>query len=418
MFRYTLVVLLLVSGQAMATPLQQDDIKDALAHAEVLYYEARFQDAIQLLSRIDTVLKPDGNRLSDKTNVKLQLALAHIGLNEITDAKQFLRELYALDPERRLDPLEFSPKVIALANEAKVEEDQNRCQRIYADAQKQLEYGNVPALVTFIKSEKKSCPSLQGLEPNAAELVYKTGLDAYKRGDYVGARKQFQSALQLSPKHEMASQYMELVDGKLQMGVERLFLDWQKRFDAHEFDLAAADYNQLKGRDNSETGALVNQIRGEYTNALSAQIDRWKLACSSGDSVRMGVIRNYVSQMLPEDNFATDLQAQMTCTASPTSCLRIDHQLAMTRLTTRVNPDINPALRSTALRTEQRVKVGVHIDLKGNVSVTDVQGSNPAINEAIKNAVLRWRFTPAVDGNGARCVDTEIPFVIHGSNPQ
>src|SRR5437016_14096839 len=114
MFRNLLVVFLLVSGQAMATSFQQqDDIKDALAHAEVLYYEARFQDAIQVLSRIDNVLSPQENRLPDKTNVKLQLALAHIGLNELSDAKQFLRELYAMDPARRLDPLEFSPNVIA-----------------------------------------------------------------------------------------------------------------------------------------------------------------------------------------------------------------------------------------------------------------------------------------------------------------
>src|SRR5258706_6758403 len=124
MVRNLLVVFLLVSGQAMATPVQQqDDIKDALAHAEVLYFEARFQDAIQVLSRIDTVLSPEEKRVPEKTNVKLQLALAHIGLNELSDAKQFLRELFALDPDRRLDPLEFSPKVIALANEAKVEEN-------------------------------------------------------------------------------------------------------------------------------------------------------------------------------------------------------------------------------------------------------------------------------------------------------
>src|SRR5262249_60777045 len=115
---------------------------------------------IHLLARIDAALRPEDHRLTEKTNVKLQLALAHIGLNELNDAKQFLRELYALDPNRRLDPLEFSPKVIALANEARVEEGQNRCQRIYGDAQKHLESENVTALLTLIRAEKAECTAL------------------------------------------------------------------------------------------------------------------------------------------------------------------------------------------------------------------------------------------------------------------
>src|SRR5262249_8166671 len=211
--------------------------------------------------------------------------------------------------------------------------------------------------------------------------------------------------------------YMELVDGKLQMGVERLFIDWQKRFDAHEFDVAAADYRQLMTHDASESGALVNQVRDEYRNALTTQVDRWKLACTSGDAARMDTIRAYVTQMLPDANFGADLQAAMTCTGADktTDCLRIDHQLAMTRITSRVNPDINSVVRATALRSEQRVRVAIHIDQKGNVSVGSVQGSNPAVNEAVRSAVARWKFSPAMDENGPRCVDTEIPFVIHGA---
>jgi hypothetical protein len=33
-------------------------------------------------------------------------------------------------------------------------------------------------------------------------------------------------------------------------------------------------------------------------------------------------------------------------------------------------------------------------------------------NNAVKSAVDRWKFSPAMDASGARCVDTEIPMVI------
>src|SRR5207237_2102123 len=99
----------------------QDDFKDALAHAEALYYEARFNDSIQLLMRIDDQLGQNSSRRQEKAATKLQLALSHIGLNDIDKAKAFLRELFDVDPDYPLDPQEFSPKVVALAVDAKKE---------------------------------------------------------------------------------------------------------------------------------------------------------------------------------------------------------------------------------------------------------------------------------------------------------
>ena len=152
MFRQVLVVFLLLSGQSLAMPLPQDDIADSLAHAEALYYEARFNESIQLLARIDDVLRPQTGRLKDKVAVKLQLALAHIGLDQSTKARALLRELYALDADYRLDTLAFSPKVLALASEAKAEEDKNRCRRLRADAQALLVTGNAKELLKLISS--------------------------------------------------------------------------------------------------------------------------------------------------------------------------------------------------------------------------------------------------------------------------
>ena len=38
--------------QSVAQPPAQDEIKDGLAHAEALYYGARFSESIALLTRI------------------------------------------------------------------------------------------------------------------------------------------------------------------------------------------------------------------------------------------------------------------------------------------------------------------------------------------------------------------------------
>ena len=34
------------------------------------------------------------------------------------------------------------------------------------------------------------------------------------------------------------------------------------------------------------------------------------------------------------------------------------------------------------------------------------------LNAAVRNAVVAWKFTPIRDNTGARCVETEIPFLI------
>jgi hypothetical protein len=56
--------------------------------------------------------------------------------------------------------------------------------------------------------------------------------------------------------------------------------------------------------------------------------------------------------------------------------------------------------------------VKTRIDEGGNVTVKDSQGSNPSVNAAVTAAVERWKFTPIIDQNGTRCVDTEIPIVL------
>src|SRR5688572_13907358 len=128
MMRSVCAFLLLVLLSPIARSAPADEVSDGLARAQALYYEARFTESVQLLLRVDELLKNQPNRIQEKTTVKLQLALANVGLNDSAKAKAFLRELYALDPDYALDTQQFSPKVMGLASQAKTEQDEIRCQ--------------------------------------------------------------------------------------------------------------------------------------------------------------------------------------------------------------------------------------------------------------------------------------------------
>src|SRR5215831_6494588 len=108
MFHSIFVVFL--SIQTVGPSPAPEGFKDAIAHAEALYYEARFKDSIQLLTRIDDQLRGNAGFVEERATTKLQLALSNIGLNDMDKAKVFLRELYQVDPEYVLDPQQFSPK--------------------------------------------------------------------------------------------------------------------------------------------------------------------------------------------------------------------------------------------------------------------------------------------------------------------
>src|SRR4030095_7172737 len=202
MFPYLLALFVTLQS---ATQPASDEIKDGLLRAEQLYYEAKFVESIQLLARVNDALVSRPDRLQDKIATKLQLALSNIALNDTASAKTFLTELFALDPEYVLDPKQFSPKVVALANDAKNEQNKMRCEMAVQDARRSLAASDAGTLMNIHKGMRPKCAGLADVEPDAAELLYKTGLTSYKQGDFSSALKSFRSAQKLSPKHELAA---------------------------------------------------------------------------------------------------------------------------------------------------------------------------------------------------------------------
>ena len=448
MFGYVVTLLMLVQS---ANPIAaKDDIKANLDRAEDLYFEAKFNDSIQLLLRVNEELQSKPDRLSDKVNTKLQLALAHIGLNDTEKAKSYLIEMYTLDPNTILDSQKISPKVITLAGDAKTAMTRMRCQAIGDDARNSLKTGNAAALRKLLVSPDSKCIDMVATGPEAADVLYRTGMDAYKNSDYPDALQNFQAALKFSPKHELAAQFVELAQGRIQVAEDRALIQWQKNWDAHNMKDAAVQFRLISSFNDNKSSQAVRQVSDQYRKELTSLVDSWNRTCSTGNMDAMNDIRSQITELLPDPNFGEDIRATMkpcnppalkadspsnrqvnavagasaglrqetksdvkTAMLNPANqCLQIDYRVALQRLKTRVEPEIPREARPYIQSNSMTVRVKIRVDALGNVISSETPGGNPMFNIAVKNAIDRWKFSPAMDASGARCVDTEIPMVI------
>ena len=211
---------LLTLFQSAPPSTAPDEVNDALAHAQVLYETAHFDEAITLLMRIDNVLKPQPGRLKEKVQTKLQLALNSIGVNDTVKARALFMALYALAPDYVLDSEGFSPKILAIAADARTEQDKVWCFDAQTNARTYLDGGQMTAFLNLMESAGMKCSVLGEMAPEAAEIFYRSGLASYKRGEFSDALSSFQTALTLSPEHDMARQYAQLAREQLQLAAE------------------------------------------------------------------------------------------------------------------------------------------------------------------------------------------------------
>jgi hypothetical protein len=395
-----------------ASAASADDPSEMLARAEALYYEAEFAKSVELLTRADEILRPQAGHLEEKINVKMQLALAYMGLNDINRAKTNLVELYALDFDHRMDPQVFAPKVVKLAEEAKAEQNELRCQSILNDAQIQYAAGNTDNLAKVIGAGQAKCPAVSALSAKAADLVFKEGLEIYKKSQMTEALQKFRTALALDPGHDLAAQYVDLTESKLEFTADRALLAWRKDFSAGEFALAASDYRELASLKSANE---IESIQTEYRRAMSSNLDSWNHACAADDTPSMERIRFQTSSMVPFPSFGEDILAKMK-TCVPVGCIQMESQSALTRLKTRVDPQFPPQVISRLKALPLTFYVKARIDVNGNVVSNEIRGGDIILYSAVRTAVDQWKFLPARTESGARCVDTDIPITIHLAN--
>jgi hypothetical protein len=412
MSRIVSLLLIIISISTVAHSAPADDPKEMLARAEALYYEADFAKSIELLLRADELLGQQSGQLQQKTDVKLQLALGFLGLNNRARAKQYLVELYALNSDHRIDPQMFSPKVIQLAEEAKAEQNEARCRNLLSEAQRQIGTGNADAVAKVIDGNQAKCSGLAALNSQVADLFYKEGLEAYRKTQMETAVQKFRAALHAEPKHELAAQYLDLTESKLEIAADRALLAWRKDFGSGDYALAARDYRELALRGS---GDAIGDVRTQYRQALSGLVDSWNRACASNDLDKMEDVRVRINSMLPEPTFAEDILAKIkTCT--PTGCVQMNSQLALARLRSRVDPQFTSFITSQLKASSVTVRIKARINENGDVTASEPQGGNPLLYPGIRAAIQKWKFSPTLIQGQARCVDTEIPLVINFSS--
>ena len=432
MFRSVIAIALIILSQQTAGAAWQsphEDVHEVLTSASALYFEAKFKESIDLLLPLDNKLQAENGPVPEKTGVKLQLALAYIGLNDASHAKSSFDELFTIDPDYSLNTDEYPPKVVTLAEEAKADQSKARTERMCDATRKLLESENAAGLADQILPMRSKCPDLGIFAFKAADVAYKKGVDAYKREQLADAIRQFRAALKLNPDHEFAAQYTELVQQKLRVSADRVFLEWRKNFDAGEYSSAASSYRQLQSLNvESSLAPMLDQTRSEYRQVLVAFADSWNRACQSGDASGMDTIRRHATELLPESSLGEDILGRMTCAPKPAlqagqgasapassssqGCVAMDFPLAMVRLKTRVDPVAPPVVYPLLRRGSLTVRVKTHIDETGKVTVLETRGENALLNEAVRGALERWKFSPAIVKNEARCVETEIPIAI------
>jgi tetratricopeptide (TPR) repeat protein len=403
----SLLVLGLLAAPRLA--VAADEVAETLARAEALYYEADFTKSIELLLHVDEMLRSQPGHLPEKTAVKLQLALAYIGLNESAEARNYFRALYEVDPEFSIDSQQFSPKVVQLAEQARQEQSEIRCRTLYEDVQRQLSTGKAESVLQSLVARRTKCPAVAALAAGVADLFFKEGLDAYRSGRLEIALRDFRSALQIEPKHELSAQYVELAESKLQLDADRTLIAWRKDFSAGDFAKASEDYRQLVARAGAET---IGQVRAEYRAELAGLVESWNRACAKNDVAAMDGLREKVIQILPDVSIGEDILAKMT-TCTPAGCVQMNTALVLARLRRRVDPEFSAHVINQVRQSSVTVHVKARINEKGDLVSSDMQGGNPILFGPVRAAVEQWKFSPVVIQGEPRCVDTEIPFVIN-----
>src|SRR5262245_948321 len=107
LFRISVAVILTGAMAAAQTVTTNPAIAAKVARAEAAYYEARFDDALAILEPLNSALEAEPNRIDERVTIKLRLALAYIGLNQLAEAKERFSELYELKPDFVLDRANF-----------------------------------------------------------------------------------------------------------------------------------------------------------------------------------------------------------------------------------------------------------------------------------------------------------------------
>jgi tetratricopeptide (TPR) repeat protein len=408
------VVAALGLGSSISTVRAQQDVSAELERAQSLYYGAEFLPSIDLLLDLEKRVGSDPKHSDARLKIALYLGLGYVGLNETEKAKAKFVEVCTLDSRYALSPLDFSRKVINLFQDAsKACIGNSPCDKFCGQVDGLIMKGDFATAQNLLKSNGQ-CPCASSARSALIQARFKAGQEFYEKDRFAESATEFAAVLALDETHELANEYLKLSQHRLDLNaVQQVFSEWRTSFDNRQYEKAATAYEKIKSSNVGGIAApLTTQIESEYQQALSRLVTSWKDACAGGDAATMDTIRIEASTVAPRPQLNREALAEMgQCQVrpAPRGCMRSDPMLAINRLTTRVNPMIDPALQRYVTRG---IRVAIQIDVAGNVTVIGTSNVNPRLADALKKAVEQWKFYPAIVNNEPRCVETELPITL------
>jgi len=96
--------------------------RNMLEEGRVLYERADFESAISVLNDAVAALRdglPGATESKDLIDALLLLGLANAGVGELDSARAAYKQVIVLDPSRRIDPVNYAPKIVALFDEVR-----------------------------------------------------------------------------------------------------------------------------------------------------------------------------------------------------------------------------------------------------------------------------------------------------------
>src|SRR5215467_11574407 len=114
MLRYGLTFWLVAALGPFSFLARQENIDAVLNRSEELYYEADYQESLDLLIALDKSIQPRLDNGAQRVRLKLQLALDYFALGDVNNAKADFVEICALDPNCSLDVVKYPPRVRSL----------------------------------------------------------------------------------------------------------------------------------------------------------------------------------------------------------------------------------------------------------------------------------------------------------------
>jgi hypothetical protein len=405
--RWILALLVTLSFELSAQTLHaQRDISAELKRAESLYYGANFRSALDLLLDLERLVGDDPEKTSERLNIELHLGLSYLGLDQIELAKSKFVEVCTLDANYALSSPEFPPKAVALFEDAKASCRQNSCPNLCSDVATLIDEGQLERAQDRLKAAGSRCACAVASTDAIVKKRFSRGKELYAQREFADAAKDFAAVIELDAENEVAREYLRLSHQQLELITQRAFSEWRAAFDSRQFQNAAAAYEKIRSLGIEPVAAqLATQVESEYRNAFSRLLNSWKSACAAGDRSKMETLRSEAITVGSGLELGTSTLLEMQqCNSQP--CIQGDPALALLRLKSRINPQIDPSLR----RYLSRVRVNIEIGHDGAVTVKQITNANPRLAEALKNALMQWEFYPAVIDNQPRCVETELPI--------